>query len=192
MKTRHNISLPPVPESDPGLDPDVQWALELTGDTWSPSEYRMRRFIQSSGQSYNNINELILESLSSYLEMGPDLLEEVTAWIRSKLATDSASRFAFSCERVNSHIGSAIDPEMFRFTYKIEIHIDGLWWLGWEWNAGYATACERSLSYRNPSIISEMPLDLDGFAAWAILRFYNNEMLNPEWTEILNSWLEAK
>jgi hypothetical protein len=192
MKTRHNISLPPIAEPDPGLDPEVQWALELTGDTWSPSEDRMRRFIQSSGQSYNNINELILESLSSYLEMGPDLLEEVTAWIRSKLATDSASRFAFSCERVNSHIGSAIDPEMFRFAYRIEINIDGLQWLGWEWNSGYATACERSLSYSSPSIISEMPLDLDGFAAWAILRFYNNEMLNPEWTEILNSWLKAK
>jgi hypothetical protein len=189
MKTRHNISLPPIAEPDPGLDPEVQWALELTGDTWSPSEDRMRRFIRSSGQSYNNINELIL---SSYLEMGPDLLEEVAAWIRSKLATDSFSRFAFSCDICGNLEGLATDPGMFRFAYRIEISIDGLQWLGWEWKAGYATAWERSLSYRSPSIISEMPLDLDGFAAWVILRFYNNEMLNPEWTEILNSWLEAK
>jgi hypothetical protein len=192
MKTRHNISLLPIAEPDPGLDPEVQWALELTGDTWCPSEDRMRRIILAAGQSFDNANGLAWDPESSDLEMGPDLLEEVTSWIRSKLANDSFSRFAFSCDICGNLEGLATDPGMFRFAYRIEISIDGLQWLGWEWKAGYATAWERSLSYRSPSIISEKYLDLDGFVSFVLFRLYNNEMLNPEWTEILKSWLETK
>jgi hypothetical protein len=152
----------------------------------------MRRIILAAGQSFDNENGLAWDPESSDLEMGPDLLEEVTSWIRSKLATGSVSRFAFSYGKEMVSDGLAIDPEMFRFAYRIEIHIDGLQWLGWEWNAGYTTAWERSLSYRHPSLISEKYLDLDGFVSFVLFRLYNNEMLNPEWTEILKSWLETK